>query len=297
MRRPLAATLLAAATLVAVSASALTGPAASAAPAATAGVGTTADRGHGSVAVRFATYNASLNRSTEGQLVRDLSTPGNAQAGAVAEVIQRTRPDVVLINEFDYDAGNVALGLFQSNYLAVSRNGSTPIDYPFAYTAPSNTGIPSGFDLNNDGTVGGPDDAYGFGVFPGQYGMAVYSRYPIIPRLRHRRTGTPLKSSPRSDCPASRTGTCRCRSAAGPCTSWSATRRRRPSTARRTATAGATTTRSGCGRTTSPRAAPTTSTTTPATAAAFGRAPSSSSPATRTPTPRTGTAPPTRSSS
>jgi hypothetical protein len=45
--------------------------------------------------------------------------------------------------------------------------------------APSNTGIPSGFDLNNDGSVGGPDDAFGFGFFPGQYGMAVFSMYPI----------------------------------------------------------------------------------------------------------------------
>jgi hypothetical protein len=129
--------------------------------------------------VRFATYNASLNRGAAGQLVTDLSTPANAQAGAVAEVIQRTRPDVLLVNEFDYDAGHVALRLFQDNYLSVSRNGSTPIHYPYAYTAPSNTGIPSGLDLNNDGTVGGPDDAYGFGFFPGQFGMAVYSRYPI----------------------------------------------------------------------------------------------------------------------
>jgi len=129
--------------------------------------------------VRFATYNASLNRGAAGQLVADLSTPTNAQAGAVAEVIQRTRPDVLLINEFDYDAGHAALRLFQQNYLAVSRNGSTPISYPYAYTAPVNTGVPSGFDLNNDGTVGGPDDAYGFGFFPGQFGMAVYSRFPI----------------------------------------------------------------------------------------------------------------------
>ena len=129
--------------------------------------------------VRFATYNASLNRGTEGQLVRDLSTQDNAQAGAVAEIIQRTRPDVLLINEFDFDAGHVALDLFQRNYLSVSRNGSTPIAYPYAYTAPSNTGIPSGHDLNNDGVVGGPDDAFGFGFFPGQFGMAVYSRFPI----------------------------------------------------------------------------------------------------------------------
>ena len=48
--------------------------------------------------------------------------------------------------------------------------------------APSNTGIPSGFDLDNNGTVGGPNGAFGFGAYPGQFGMAVYSRYPI---LRH----------------------------------------------------------------------------------------------------------------
>jgi hypothetical protein len=51
--------------------------------------------------------------------------------------------------------------------------------YPHRFTAESNTGIPSGFDLNNAGGVGGPDDAFGFGFFPGQFGMAVYSRYPI----------------------------------------------------------------------------------------------------------------------
>ena len=37
--------------------------------------------------VRFATFNASLNRSFEGQLIADLSTPGNAQARTVAEII------------------------------------------------------------------------------------------------------------------------------------------------------------------------------------------------------------------
>jgi hypothetical protein len=168
MRRLPAALLL----LPAVAASVLTGPSAAAAPAADGGHG---DRG----TVRFATYNASLNRGSEGQLVQDLSTPDNAQAAAVAEIIQRTRPDVLLINEFDFVPGGVALRLFQDNYLAVSRNGSTPIRYPYSYTAPVNTGVPSGFDLNNDGTVGGPDDAYGFGFFPGQFGMAVYSRFPI----------------------------------------------------------------------------------------------------------------------
>jgi hypothetical protein len=130
-------------------------------------------------AVRFATFNASLNRNAEGQLVTDLSTPGNAQARTVAEIIQRNHPDVLLINEFDFVAGGEAARLFQENYLAVSQNGAEPITYPYRFVAPSNTGIPSGFDLDNGGTVGGGNDALGFGAFPGQFGMAAYSRYPI----------------------------------------------------------------------------------------------------------------------
>ena len=128
---------------------------------------------------RFATFNASLNRFNQGDLISDLSTPDNGQAKAVAEIIQRTRPDVLLINEFDYDAGGVAAEFFQQNYLSTSQNGADPIFYPYRFLAPSNTGIPSGFDLDNDGAVGGPNDAFGFGFFPGQYGMVVYSMYPI----------------------------------------------------------------------------------------------------------------------
>src|SRR5690606_36097991 len=112
-----------------------------------------------------------------GALAADLSTPDNPQARVIAEIIQRTRPDVLLINEFDYDP--IAVDLFREDYLDVAQNGADPIDYPYAFVAPSNTGIPSGYDLNNDGIVGGPDDAFGFGFFPGQYGMVVYSKYPI----------------------------------------------------------------------------------------------------------------------
>lgn len=133
----------------------------------------------GVTSVRFATFNASLNRNSAGALMADLSTPGNAQAQTIAEIIQRARPEVILINEFDYVDQGLAVGLFQQNYLSVSQNGADPIQYPYAFVAPSNTGIPSGFDLNNNGVVGGPDDAFGFGFFPGQFGMAVYSMYPI----------------------------------------------------------------------------------------------------------------------
>ena len=138
-----------------------------------------AEHGKGGTELRVATYNLSLNRNAGGDLVRDLSTPDNAQAKAVAEVIQRTDPDVVLLNEFDHPGSYQAVNLFRGNYLSVSQDGADPVDYPYAFTAQVNTGVPSGFDLNNDGRVGGPDDAWGFGQFPGQYGMVVLSKYPI----------------------------------------------------------------------------------------------------------------------
>ena len=137
------------------------------------------DDRHRDRTVRFATYNASLNRAAAGQLVSDLSTPDNTQARNIAEVLQRVRPDVVLLNEFDYVENYRAVNLFRSNYLERSQQGARPIHYPYAFTAPSNTGIPSGFDLDRSGTVGGGNDAFGFGEFPGQYGMVVLSRYPI----------------------------------------------------------------------------------------------------------------------
>jgi hypothetical protein len=137
--------------------------------------------------VRFATFNASLNRGTAGALVGDLSNPGAdtvgvRQARNVAEVIQRAAPDVVLINEFDFYADGQAARLFRDNFLAVAQQGAPAAHYPYFFVAPSNTGIPSGFDLDNSGDTNPNDagnDAFGFGFFPGQYGMVVFSKLPI----------------------------------------------------------------------------------------------------------------------
>lgn len=134
--------------------------------------------------LRVATYNASLNRNGEGDLIADLTTTDDAQAQAVAEIIQRTDPDVILINEFDYDPDGTAANLFRTNYLEVSQNGQDPVEYPYVYVAASNTGVGTGFDLNNDGVVGTEgfalaNDAHGFGTFEGQYGFVIYSKYPI----------------------------------------------------------------------------------------------------------------------
>jgi Endonuclease/Exonuclease/phosphatase family len=143
---------------------------------------------------RFATFNASLNRPEAApganSLTTQLASPNvndqyRNQTKNVAEVIQRIDPDVLLINEFDpFQNGDngVTAGpenLLRDNFLEVSQNGAPPIDFPYAFTAPSNTGVPSGKDLDNNGSVGGGNDAFGFGAFPGQFGMVVYSKYPI----------------------------------------------------------------------------------------------------------------------
>lgn len=141
--------------------------------------GTTGDRHRRGHNLRVATFNASLNRGTEGELRADLSTADDPQAQRIAEIIQRVRPDVLLLNEFDYDPA--AVDLFRDNYLEVGHNGARPIRYGHAFIAPSNTGVLPDVevDFDNDGAFAIPGDAYGFGFFPGQYGMLVLSRHPI----------------------------------------------------------------------------------------------------------------------
>jgi hypothetical protein len=138
-------------------------------------------------ATRFAVFNASLNRGAAGEALADLSGPDDAQAQNVAAIIQRTRPEVLLLNEFDYEPDGALVEAFQANYLAIAQaDDLEPISYEYSFVAPSNTGVASGLDLDNDGNAvsdpaaeGYGNDAFGFGLFPGQYGMAVLSQYPI----------------------------------------------------------------------------------------------------------------------
>jgi endonuclease/exonuclease/phosphatase family metal-dependent hydrolase len=130
------------------------------------------------VPVRIATYNASLYDERAGGLIARLRA-GDANARRIAAVIQHQRPDLLLINEFDYDPEGRAAALFQQRYLATPQHGQAPIHYPYRFAAPVNTGVPSPFDLDHDGRIGGGNDAWGFGLHPGQYGMLVLSRYPI----------------------------------------------------------------------------------------------------------------------
>lgn len=123
--------------------------------------------------VRIATFNVALFRARPGALVQALAA-GDAQARAVAAVIATVAPDILLLNELDDDPAGEALTRLARDYLA-----PLGAHYPHRFRAPVNTGVPSGHDLDRDGRNDGPGDALGFGAFPGQYGMALLSRFPI----------------------------------------------------------------------------------------------------------------------
>lgn len=131
--------------------------------------------------IRFATFNVSLNRSAAGELLDQLMAGNHEQISSIAAIIQHVRPDVILLNEFDFAGENAiaAIEHFQTNYLSKPADGLKPIEYKYAYTGPVNTGIPSGLDLDGNGKATDPTDCFGFGRYPGQYGMVVLSRFPL----------------------------------------------------------------------------------------------------------------------
>lgn len=135
--------------------------------------------------IRAATFNVSMSEFAGG-LINETSTLTSTHVQNIAEIIQINNPDIILINEFDFDADGKALRNFLDNYLGIGQNGQAPVYYGYHYLAPSNTGIHSGFDLDNNGIVDDTpgdqsygDDAFGFGQYEGQFGMVLLSKYPI----------------------------------------------------------------------------------------------------------------------
>ena len=128
--------------------------------------------------IRIATYNVALNRRKAGDLTKELSKGDSKSAKSLAKVLQLVRPDILLLNEVDYDQGK-SVKCFCEQYLAVGQAGGKPLEYKFQYVGPVNTGVDSGLDLDGNNRTGEPVDAFGFGRFPGQYGMAVLSKFEI----------------------------------------------------------------------------------------------------------------------
>lgn len=161
--------------------------------------------------VRFESFNAGLNSEAIGTNTFDANAVANALAAGnhpnikkLAEIVQRVNPDVLFLSEFDIAQGglngsvvdtaatNTRIDNLQSNYFGVPQApGLTGTTYAYRYIPGTNTGIHSGHDLRNNGTITSAtaanttaaqnygDDAFGFGQYPGKYGFILLSKYPI----------------------------------------------------------------------------------------------------------------------
>lgn len=125
--------------------------------------------------VRVAVFNAALGRGGPGVLLKEIGRGDDPQIAAVAAIIRRVRPDILLLAEFDYDASGAALAAFR-DLLAEGPGG---LSLPHGYLARGNAGWPSGLDLDGDGRTATADDAWGWGRFEGHGAMALLSRWPV----------------------------------------------------------------------------------------------------------------------
>jgi hypothetical protein len=123
--------------------------------------------------LRIATWNVGLNRTGPGLLVQDLAKGEDPQIAAVVRVLAQLDADVILLTAVDYDRGGVALGLLADRLTATGQS------YPYRFALRPNTGLQTGFDVDGNGRIGDPRDAQGFGLFSGQGGMAILSRWPV----------------------------------------------------------------------------------------------------------------------
>lgn len=119
---------------------------------------------------RVAIFAASLSRDGPGLLLRDIRKGDNDQIIATSSVIDEINPDILLLTNFDFDAGGTALSAFSDGLAA---------PYPYQFSLRPNAGVQTGLDVDDNGYTGDARDAMGYGRFMGDGGLALLSRYPV----------------------------------------------------------------------------------------------------------------------
>ena len=130
--------------------------------------------------LRFASYNVALYGNSAGEILSQLQTAEQQiRLRRLAAVIKSVRPDVLVLMEIDYDQEGRIVDLLRENLLSIDLDDFEGIDYPYAYQIETNTGLISEVDIDGNGSISLPNDAYGFGNYEGQYASAILSKYPI----------------------------------------------------------------------------------------------------------------------
>ena len=130
--------------------------------------------------LRFASYNVSMYGNSEGEILNQLeNATQQINLRRLAAVIKEVRPDVLVLMEIDYNSNGEVLSQFNDKLLKVDLDNFEGIDYPYLYQIETNTGTISEIDIDGNGNISLPNDAYGFGNYPGQYASAILSKFPI----------------------------------------------------------------------------------------------------------------------
>lgn len=139
---------------------------------------------------RICTYNIEdLRYDDILAATRNTDNEGANRARDAARLIAAIDPDIMLVNEIEYDyiSSHPLSGEAFAELIRQQRAHLGMADRQYAvFQKPSNTGIHSGHDLNRDGTIdpvpGTQDyanDAWGYGEFPGHYAMALFVASPL----------------------------------------------------------------------------------------------------------------------
>ncbi len=133
-------------------------------------------------AVRVMTFNVGDVRAS------DLQDAEHPRLRALGAIIRTIRPDILLLNEIATDPSRPeAVGeRFVAEFLARPQADGLPGLRYRVFAAPSNTGVHAGLDLDRDGQADAGAagrafawDCWGYGEFPGHYGMALLVLEPL----------------------------------------------------------------------------------------------------------------------
>ncbi len=135
--------------------------------------------------VRFVTFNASLNRNAAGELLADMNAAGIVDTSVAYPSIAGLSVQQRRVLQAHYQrrlpVGNAwrrQHGAHRDQRARLRPRLHAHHD-DHGYTPTTNTGLASGFDLDNNGVVGGGNDAFGFGNFGGQFGFTIFSKYEV----------------------------------------------------------------------------------------------------------------------
>ncbi len=119
------------------------------------------------------TFAAPLSRDGPGLLLRDLINNNDPQLTAVQDLIAQADAEILVLTDFDYDAFGYAASALIAN---LEERGAL---YPHHFAIEPNSGLQTGYDLDQNGKFGEPRDAQGYGRFLGDGGILILSRCPL----------------------------------------------------------------------------------------------------------------------